>query len=122
VDRFFEDAERIGITKETVDHEVRNLRGSIIGWTGENNRLLADTQRAFGICPDLTITLIVLSRRIADIFIPSRETDFRWDVLFGSIFEIDDDSFPAPSLKDNPWKAYRWDTGFAKWKRSMHRA
>jgi hypothetical protein len=109
VDSFLTDAEKIGITKERVDHTVRDLKGSIIGWTGWKDKQIRHALTSeVGICPDLTITLGILSRRIADIFIPSREPDFSWDKLFGSSFEIDDDSFPSFTLEDDPWKAYQW--------------
>ena len=47
--------------------------------------------RHYGICPDLTTTLAVLFRRVADIFISWRPGDFTWDTLFGSAFEMDEE-------------------------------
>lgn len=108
-DNFLADLEKIGITKESVDRKVQNLKGSIIGWTGWKDKQIGHALTSeFGICPDLTITLGVLSRRIADIFIPSREPDFTWNTLFGSSFEIDDDFCPNFTLEDDPWRAYQW--------------
>ena len=109
VDRFFKDLRQAGFTGDIMDDTITGLRGAIIGWTGATQSKSNSAVKSFGICPDLNLVLAVLSRRIADMFIPSREPDFSWGTLFDSTFEVDDDSFPAPGLNENPWKSFQWD-------------
>ena len=107
IERFFSDAEKIGITKTTADQSVSGLRGALIGWTGDN---IINRGYSIGVCPDMNSVLGVLSRRVGDIFISSRAPEYTWDNLFGSPFEVDEDIFPAPVLSDEPWIKYRWNS------------
>ena len=56
---------------------------------------------------------MILSRRVADIFIPSRSADYTWEGLFGSVFECDEELVPAVGLRSTPWKQYKWKIGGA---------
>ena len=67
-----------------------------------------DDHIAFGVCPDIDITLAVLSRRVGDIFISSRNPDYSWGKLFDSPFEVDEDFCIAPGLKSDPWSKFKW--------------
>ncbi len=101
IDNFFADAASLGVTKETVNNKASELQGAIIGWKPW-------VKFCRCICPDLNLTLAILSRRINDIFISYREPDYSWDNLFGQYFEIDDNRILAPDLESEPWSKFKW--------------
>ena len=96
---------RLGVTPASVRLRGDQLAGAIIGWAGDEQTLTENGH--FGICPDLELTIAILSRRIGSIFISCRDPDYSWDTLFGNAFVFDDDIGPAPKLNADPWKRYK---------------
>jgi hypothetical protein len=108
MERFFSDLKSLGVTSETVVLKSIWTQGAIIGWSFPGEAPIRPRMGLLRICPDLDLTLAVLSKRVADIFISTRDPDFRWDNLFGSGFEIDEDVIQAPDLFSDPWKRFKW--------------
>lgn len=112
IERFFEDLTKKGVTKESINSRVASFKGAIIGWTpGSEQDRSANKKVQWGICPEIGLTLGILSRRVGDIFIASREPDYRWENLFGNPFEVDENLGPAPDLKNPPWTKFHWKLG-----------
>lgn len=108
VERFLDDAKKLGVDTERAISKIGPQQGATIGWTSDGTELSRSLARETGVCPDLGITLAVLSRRVGDIFIGAREPDLNWETLFGSSFAVDEGLGPAPDLLSEPWNRYRW--------------
>ncbi|MCE9614779.1 MAG: hypothetical protein K8T26_10920 [Lentisphaerae bacterium] len=99
-----------GITTERVDARAGSIRGSAIGWPayhieGQTARLKENLeQHGVGFCTDLELTLAVLSRCVAWLFLPRRSPDYSAMALFRIPFCVCDRRFTAPGLKQAPWR------------------
>ena len=103
-ERFLTDAKTVGVNKGSVDKQASKYHGVIIGWAGPSPYY----NIALGVCPDIDITLAVLTRRVGDMFISSRRPDYSWERLFGSAFEVDENFCIAPDFKSDPWSKFKW--------------
>jgi len=108
VDRFFNDAARLGVDQRSAGRRARDLGGAIIGWHPAGCQGTPDDEVRLGICSDLNLTVAVLSCCVDYIFISTRVPDFSWAALFGKAFACDDDLGPAPALDQAPWRQYLW--------------
>jgi len=108
-DCFLSDAAKLGISPRSVERRARAQRGAIIGWQPAGLLGTPTDEMRFGICPDLELTVAVLSCCISDIFFSARAPDFSWATLFGRAFACDDDLGPAPALDQAPWQQYAWE-------------
>lgn len=107
VERFLQDAARIDAGIEHADACAAQFAGAVIGWPG----MEPDTppkRNKIGVCPDVNLSLAILSRRVGDIFIASHVPDYSWPVLFDSAFEFDDTVCDAPLLSEQPWSRFKW--------------
>lgn len=107
IERFFSDARRVGATTQAADARAADLRGAVIGWSSSAGAGAA-LPRGVEICADLTLTLAILGRRVADMFVASRPPDYSWPALFDNAFEFDDDLCDAPSVTEEPWCKFQW--------------
>ena len=98
-----------GITMERVDARAENIRGALIGWAAyhgdDQTAKLKEylERRRAGFCDDLELTLAVLSRCVAGLFLPRRSPDYSARTLFLPPFCVCDRRFTAPTLKQAPW-------------------
>ena len=87
VDAFLSDLEKQGITRRSVEARGLGARRVMVGWTYEPHKMSLPLR----ICPDIELTLAILSRCVNQIFFKSRQPDFGWDVLFGKSLVVDED-------------------------------
>ena len=105
----FLDLAGCGITPERVDARAENIRGAMIGWAAyqgddQTAKLKEYLERqGAGFCHDLELTLAVLSRRVAWLFLPRRSPDYSVGKLFQLPFCVCDRRFAAPTLQQAPW-------------------
>lgn len=111
VERFLLDAGTAGATFDRADAVAAALHGAVIGWAGPDSPS-SPAAAPFGVCPDLNLTLAILGRRVANMFVAARTPDYSWSALFGSTFAFDDDLCEAPLLADQPWSRFRWAADF----------
>lgn len=108
VENFFKDAAAVGTSVPSADAYVADLRGAVIGWTDDSVKSALPSRWTFGFCPDLNLTLAILSRHVSDIFIAARAPDYSWPTLFDSYFVFDDGLGAAPQLTEAPWSRFKW--------------
>jgi hypothetical protein len=112
VPAFFDAMAAKGITHASIDRRAAQLTGCIIGWRSyyDGNTispLLGHLETyGVGICPDLELTLAILSRSVAYMFIARRTPDYEWRTLTGNPLCVCDDRFSAPGINEEPWGAY----------------
>jgi len=102
--QFLKEAEKVGVNETSIDAHAKKYKGVVIGWSGPST----GQGHPFGICPDIGTTVTVLSRRVGDLFVSSRDPDYSWQSLFGSPFEVDEHLCEAPDLKSPPWSGFKW--------------
>lgn len=106
VERFFEAAATIGLSRERILGYSSGCIGAVIGWHQMPHQV--GSAYALRVCPDVEITVAILSRCIGDMFIGSREPDLAWDRLFERNFAADADLAPATDLTCSPWCHFTW--------------
>lgn len=81
--------------------------GSLIGWSVKSTFLADDD--CFKLCVDPALTIRVLSRRIGDLYIATRQPCLEWDQLCGrGMFALDHPGFEGVMLSDlRKWAARR---------------
>jgi hypothetical protein len=76
--------------------------GTLIGWHPKDESAM---RREFDICDDLTLTLLVLERRVGDLYISSRPPNRTWRHLFERALTVDDPRFTGVPLSEElPWR------------------
>lgn len=108
VERFFDDLKIIGLDRDRLFKRETAFRGALIGWTFTFKSPDNVALKIWRVCSELDLTILMLSKRVGDIFISSREPDLSWDSLFGSYFGIDEDINSASDLLSDPWNRYKW--------------
>lgn len=106
-DAFLRDATIAGVSIDSVRVAASVISPALIGWP--RSAALKKDDNAFGLCPDLALTLAVLSHRAGNLIIRSREPDFSWALLFGGMFEVDGQIEKAPCLRSKPWSRFQWE-------------
>lgn len=92
---------------ELDDPSVPSPQGSLIGWTVKLPTLSDDS--CFQLCVDPALTIRVLSRRIGDLYISTREPRLEWEQLCSpGMFVLDHPGFDGVLLSDlRQWAARR---------------
>lgn len=106
-ERFLTDVHRISGKNRSVRAFTPDLPAGIIGRFHTKGIQKPDMLIAF--CPDLTLTLAVLSHRAGDFFLRSREPDYSWRNLFGGMYEVDEPVEGARPLDRRPWSRFLWE-------------
>jgi hypothetical protein len=96
VERFLRSIRGRGLGRAMLDARAAEFHGAAIGWT-INPDLLAKGV-SYQLCCDIRLTLVVLSRRSNDLFLPRREPRWTWEQLFGSCFALSDSRFSGHSI------------------------
>jgi hypothetical protein len=108
-DRFLEDLERSGITRDSIEECAAGITGSLIGWKGydtRSSRRVPGSEHAL-FHPDPTLTLAILSHTVADLVLPRRNPDYSTKALFETVLCVSDMRYvvgpnPRDPFKDPP--------------------
>jgi hypothetical protein len=102
MDRLLKAAERAGALDRQRLEAGTAPAGALIGWQPTDESAV---RREFDICDDLTLTLLVLERRVGDLYVASRIADRSWKHLFERALTVDDPRFSGVPLgEDLPWR------------------
>lgn len=113
--KFFASLPPIGISPDSIEKRARQFKGAVIGWDSQfgspksTTNLNCGSKNATGICADIELVLMVLSRRVSNLFLSSREPDYSWENLSSKTFEIDDERFSSSDLDSPPWNQFQFE-------------
>jgi hypothetical protein len=105
VEAMLKDAEAAGALDRDRLERGEAPAGTLIGWHPTDESAM---RREFDICDDLTLTLLVLERRVGDLYVSSRPPNRTWRHLFERPLMVDDPRFTGVPLSEElPWRPER---------------
>jgi hypothetical protein len=105
LEAMLKDAEAAGVLDRDRLERAEAPQGTLIGWKPTD---ISAMRREFDICDDLTLTLLVLERRVGDLYVSSRPPNRTWRHLFERALTVDDPRFTGVPLSEElPWRPER---------------
>ncbi len=98
---------RFELTRESINERIATWKGFLAGRTrirARSDEFVNQSLSRIPVCPDLELTIGILSRLAGNLFLPRREPDYSFEGLSRRNLVVDDPRIPLeiPATPENP--------------------